>query len=117
MANAINMLGRGLGLVCAAGLASIWAFVLWVPSDGFSVEGVNVVGALMFLALASFAAIASVYGHAVVIALVFLASFFPIGVSLLPRDHWLHWVGWLDLGLLVAAVLIWLTGRRAVAAA
>jgi hypothetical protein len=98
-------------------LASIWAFVLWVPSDGFSVDGVNVVGALMFLALATFGAIASVYGHAVVIALVFLASFFPIGVSLLPRAHWLHWVGWLDLGLLVAAVLIWATRRRMVVTA
>lgn len=117
MAKAINMLGRGLGLVCAASLASIWAFVLWVPSDGFSVDGVNVVGALMFLALATFGAIASVYGHAVVIALVFLASFFPIGVSLLPRAHWLHWVGWLDLGLLVAAVLIWATRRRMVVTA
>ena len=117
MAKAINMLGRGLGLVCAAILASIWAFVLWVPSDGFSVDGVNVVGALMFLVLAAFAAIASVHGHALVIALLFLASFFPIGVSLLPRDHWLHWVGWLDLGLLVAAVLIWATKRRTVVAA
>lgn len=117
MAKAINWLGRALGLVCSAALAGIWAFVLWVPSGGFSVEGVNVVGGLMFLALAVFAAIASVHGHATVIALVFLASFFPIGVSLMPRDHWLHWVGWLDLGLLVAAVLLLATGRRATAAA
>ena len=117
MAKAINWLGRALGLVCGAALAGIWALVLWVPSGGFSVEGVNVVGALMFVALAVFAAIASVYGHATVIALVFLASFFPIGVSLLPRDHWLHWVGWLDLGLLIAAVLLLATGRRATAAA
>jgi hypothetical protein len=47
-----------------------------------------------------------------VIALAFLASFFPIGVSLLPRDHWLQAAGWLDLGLLVAAVLIAATRRR-----
>ena len=31
----------------------------------------------MFVALAVFAAIAAVHGHALVIALVFLASFFP----------------------------------------
>jgi hypothetical protein len=117
MAKAINWLGRALGLVCGATLAGIWALVLWVPSGGFSVEGVNVVGGLMFLVLAVFAAIAAVHGHATVIALVFLASFFPIGVSLLPRDHWLHWVGWLDLGLLVAAILLLATGRRATAAA
>jgi hypothetical protein len=117
MAKTINWLGRALGLGCGATLAAIWALVLWVPSDGFSVEGVNVVGGLMFLVLAVFGAIASVHGHAVVIALVFLASFFPIGVSLLPRDHWLHWVGWLDLGLLLAALLILATSRRATAAA
>ena len=46
------------------------------------------------------------------IVLAFIASFFPIGVSLLPRDHWLQWAGWLDLGLLVAALLIWATRRR-----
>jgi hypothetical protein len=28
----------------------------------------------------------------------------------------LKWVGWLDLGLLAAAVLIWLTSRRAAVA-
>jgi hypothetical protein len=67
---------------------------------------------LMSLVLAVFAGIASVHGHAVVIALAFLASFFPIGVSLLPRDHWLQAAGWLDLGLLVAAVLIAATRRR-----
>ena len=64
-----------------------------------------------------FAGIAAVHGHAAVIALAFLASFFPIGVSLLPRDHWLQWVGWLDLGLLVSAVLIWVSRPRAAASA
>ena len=61
--------------------------------------------------------IAAAYGHGVVIALFFLASFFPVGAFLMPTDHWLKWVGWLDLGLLVAAVLIWVTSRRAVVSA
>ena len=91
-------------------LAAAWAFALWVPSGGLTLDGIGGVGgALMSLVLAVFAGIAAVHGHAVVIALVFLASFFPIGVSLLPRDHWLQAAGWLDLGLLVAAVLIWAT--------
>ena len=118
MAKTINWLGRALGLVCAAGLATAWALALWVPSGGLTLEGVGGVGgALMSLVLAVFAGIAAVHGHAAVIALVFLASFFPIGVSLLPRDHWLQWAGWLDLGLLVAAVLIWATRRRTEVAA
>jgi hypothetical protein len=113
MMKAINWLGRALGLVCSAGLAGAWAFAMWVPSGGLTLEGIGGFGgALMSLVLAVFAGIASVYGHATVIALAFLASFFPIGVSLLPRDHWLQWAGWLDLGLLVAAVLIWAARRR-----
>jgi hypothetical protein len=118
MAKVINWLGRAVGLVCACGLAAAWAFTMWLPaSDRLDLTGVNVIGALMFLMLAVFAGIASVYGHATVIALAFVASFFPIGVSLLPRDHWLQWAGWLDLGLLVAALLIWATRRRVQAAA
>jgi hypothetical protein len=117
MTKAINWAGRALGLVCAAGLASAWAYVLWVPSSGLTLAYLNVVTALLFVVLALFAGIAAVHGHAVVIALVFLASFFPIGISLLARDHWLQWVGWLDLGLLLSAVLIWATRRRAEALA
>jgi hypothetical protein len=111
----INLLGRGLGLICACGLAAAWAFALWVPSGGLTLDGLGgVAGALMSLVLAVFAGIASVHGHAVVIALAFVASFLPIGVSLLPRQgHWIQWVGWLDLGLLVAALLIFATRRSA----
>jgi hypothetical protein len=117
MAKAINLLGRGLGLVCAAILAGVWAFVLWVPAEAnLTVTGISVVTALLLVAFAIFAAIASVYGHAAVIALLFLASFFPVGAFLMPTDHWLKWVGWIDLGLLVAAVLIWATRRRAAVA-
>lgn len=117
MTKSINWLGRALGVVCAAALASAWAYTLWVPSAGLTLESFNVVTALFFVVLAIFAGIAAVHGHATVIALMFLASFFPIGVSLLPRDHWLQWVGWLDVGLLVSAVLIWLTKPRVAASA
>jgi hypothetical protein len=117
MTKALNWLGRALGLVCGAGLACVWAFVLWVPSAGLTVTGISVVTALLLVVFAVFAAIAAVYGHAAVIALLFLASFFPVGAFLMPTDHWLKWVGWVDLGLLVAAVLIWITRRRATAVA
>ncbi len=117
MAKALNLFGRGLGLVCASGVAAAWAFVLWVPAYGLTVTGISVVTALLLVVLAVFAAIAAAHGHPVVLALLFLASFFPVGAFVMPTDHWLKWVGWADLGLLVAAVLIWLTQRRAVATA
>ena len=117
MTKGINWLGRLVGLVCSAALASAWAYVLWVPAAGLTLSNFNVVTALLFLVLALFAGIAAVHGHAAVIALTFLASFFPIGVSLLARDHWLQWVGWLDLGLLASAILIWVSRPRAAAPA
>jgi hypothetical protein len=114
MARAINWIGRILGMLCAAALAIAWAYTLWVPAAGLSLSGVSVVMALALVAFAVFAGIASAYGHAVVVVLFFLASFFPIGAFLMGTDHWLKSVGWGDLGLLAAAVLMWATARRRV---
>jgi hypothetical protein len=116
MGRAVNTIARALGALCGAALAVIWAFVLWVPAAGLTLSGVSVVVALMLTAFALFAAIASLRGHATVVVLLFLASFFPIGASLIRIDHWLRAVGWLDVGLLVAAALLWSTRARGGAA-
>lgn len=109
MRKTLNTVARGLGAVCGAALAVIWASTFWVPAVGLSLPGASPVGALMFTVFALFATIASVRGHATVVVLLFLASFFPVGASLIRIDHWLRIVGWLDLGLGVAAALLWLT--------
>lgn len=114
MANAINWIGRILGVLCAAALAMAWAYTLWVPAAGLSLSGVSVIMALALVAFAVFAGIASAYGHAVVVVLFFLASFFPIGAFLMEANHWLKYVGWGDLGLLAAATLMWASARRRV---
>jgi hypothetical protein len=111
MARLLNRLGRVLGVVCAAALSGIWAFALWVPTAGLTLSGVSVVMALLLVGFAVFAGIASAYGHATVVTLFFLASFFPIGAFLMSAPHWLHWVGWVDLGLLLAAALMWGSAR------
>jgi len=114
MTKAIHWLGRILGVSCGGALAIAWAFALWVPAAGLSLSGVSVVMALALVAFAVFAGIASAYGHTTVLALFFLASFFPIGASFLMRPEWFRWIGWGDLGLLVAAILMWATARRRV---
>jgi hypothetical protein len=116
MLQALNWFARGFGILCALAASGAWAFALWVPTAGLTLTGVSVVMALVLVAFAVFAAIACAYGHTVVVALLFLASFFPIGAFLLTTDHWLRYVGWLDLGLLVATVLMWATARRLVRA-
>jgi hypothetical protein len=63
------------------------------------------------IALALFAAIGSWRGHPAVVMLGFLASFFPVGLSMLPSADWVRWIGYLDVALFVGAVLIWFTAR------
>ena len=118
MRKILNTLARALGALCGAVLSVIWAFTLWVPAAGLSLSsGASVVVALMLTVLALFAVIASVRGHPTVVVLLFLASFFPIGFQMWTHtDHWLRWTGWLDLGLLLAAALIWATRGPARAA-
>ena len=117
MLKALNAFGRALRALCGAVLSVAWVFALWVPEARLTLSGVSVVVALLLAIFAVFATIASLRGHAVVMVLLFLASFFPIGAYLMPADHWLRWVGWVDLGLLLAAVLIWTTRRAAPASA
>jgi hypothetical protein len=118
MLKPLNAFSRALGALCGAMLSVAWVFALWVPEVRLTLSsGVSVVVALLLAVFAVFATIASVRGHAVVVVLLFLASFFPIGAYLMSADHWLRWVGWLDLGLLLAAVLMWVTRRAAPASA
>jgi hypothetical protein len=116
MLKLVNTIGRALGALCGAVLAVAWAFALWVPTAGLTLAGVSVVTALLLTVLALFAVIASLRGHPTVLVLLFLASFFPVGAFLMGTDHWLRWSGWVDLGLLSAAVVLWVTRAAAPAA-
>lgn len=107
----VNVLARALGVLSGAVLSGAWAFALWVPTSGLTLSGISFVVALLLMVLALFATIASFYGHAIVVVLAFLASFFPVGAFLMPTEHWLRWTGWLDLALLAAGALMWLTRR------
>ena len=102
--------GRFLGLACGAGAALAWSFAMWVPSAGVD-SPIGFVGSFALTLLALFGAIAAVRRHAGVLVVVFLASFFPVGFAFLSADNWLRVVGILDLGLLLAAVLM-LLGKR-----
>jgi hypothetical protein len=109
----IGLIGRAVGIVCGALLASAWSYAMWVPSAGINLSGISFVVALLLTMFAVFAAIAAFKGHAAVVVLMFLASFFPVGVTLITAQDWLRTIGYLDLGLLLAALLIWISARHA----
>ena len=110
LAQAAILGGKVIGVVCGAAAALAWSFAMWVPSAGVA-SPVGFVGSFALALLALFGAIAAVRGHAAVLIVVFLASFFPVGFAFLSADNWMRVVGFLDLGLLAAGALL-LLGRR-----
>ena len=90
---------------------------VWLPESGMALTGINFIVALLMALLGLFAVIAAVRGHAVVLIVLFVASFFPVGAALLTGEHWLAWAGRLNVCYLVAGVLIALGRRRRAAAA
>lgn len=108
MGAVLSMVGRTLGTAAGAGLAVVWIYAIWFPDDALVITGVSVLIAGFMAVLALAAAIAASKGHAVVIFVVFVASFLPIGASLLWVAHWFQVVGALDCVLLLAGVMIWL---------
>jgi hypothetical protein len=116
----LHWLGRGLGAFSGGALAVGWAYALWVPAAGLALADKSVIGgvsvvfvSLLMIALALIAAIGSFKGHFTVVILAFTASFLPVGLSLLPSADWVRWLGYLDVGLLVGALLIRITARAA----
>ena len=109
--------GRALGAVSGALAAVLWMGALWLPESGMVLTGINFVVGLLMALLALFAVIAAVRGHAAALVVLFVASFFPVGLVLLGADHWLGWAGRLNVCYLVAAALMWLGGRRRLGAA
>lgn len=111
MSDLLNLAGRVLGACAGIVNAVAWAFAIWVPDAGLQLSGVSAAIAFLMTLLSLLAAIAAWRGQAVMLFVMFLASFLPIGALLLRVDHWLHWVGMLDLVLLLGCVLIWWSGR------
>lgn len=108
----MSMAGRSIGLLAGGASAVLWIAIIWFPVGGFMLEGIGVaVGAFMAL-FGLVAAIAAYHGHAGVIFVCFVASFFGVGAFSLNVDHWFRIFGVLDLLLLIASVMLWIASRN-----
>ena len=102
----LQRIGRGLGAFAAATTAVLWLLAVWSPdtremlAGGWTLVVVNVLIVVCVVGV-----IASVRGHPNVMLVTFFLSFLPIGAYLLYFDHWLRWIGILNLLLLVAALV------------
>ena len=112
MSRLLKLAGQAIGIVAGGATAALWILVIYVEIGGFMLEGYGaVVGAFMAL-FGMVAAIASFHGHAGVVFVCFVASFFGVGAFALNVDHWFRIFGILDLALLAASVMIWLSTRQ-----
>ena len=98
--------GQVIGVMSGIGACGSWIVALWFPSSNLTLSGASFVAAFVMAVLAIGVVLASARGHGAVLVVLFFTSF-PIGSFLLTVPHWIHWIGVLDLGYLIAALLIW----------
>ena len=111
MSQIIFNTGRVLGLLAGAAVAVAWSFAMWVPTGGLTLSGMSFVVAFIMSSLGLLAMIAAWRSHTVVLFVVFVASFLPVGGYLMGTQHWLRWVGTVDLLFLLAGLLMWWSRR------
>ena len=113
-ASGLSTAGRALGIVAGGVTAALWVAIIWFPVGGFMLEGIGVAAGAMMAALGLVAAIGSWHGHAAVVFLCFVFSFFGVGTfALNVVDHWFRIFGVLDLLLALASGMIWYAARAA----
>jgi len=112
MGRAIEWTGRVTGCIAGSITSFLWISAIWFPTDGMTISGVSLLPLALLMALAALVAtIASYHGHAVVLVVVFVASFLPVGLALLEAQHFLRFAGMLNIVMVAAAALI-AYGRR-----
>ena len=112
-AGVLAMTGRGVGAFASAATAILWLLAIWSPdTSDVLAGGLTLVVAHLLVVVSVVGVIASVRGHGNVMLAVFLLSFLPVGVVLLRADHWLRWIGVLNLLLLLAALATRFSTRR-----
>ncbi|MCR4300808.1 MAG: hypothetical protein NUV51_04290 [Sulfuricaulis sp.] len=108
------LVGQVIGAASGIGACGSWLVAMWFPSSDLTLSGASFAVAFMMALLAIGAVIASIRGHSSVLMVLFFASLFPVGIFLLTVPHWLQWIGVLNLGYLMAALLIWPNRRSSV---
>jgi len=106
-------IGRGAGGLAAAIAGLFWVFAMWTPGTQSVLSGWSFAVAFLMLLFSVIAVIAALKGHGAMMLAMFLGSFLPVGAYLIRVEHWLHWVGWLNLTLLCAALVTrWVAPKR-----
>jgi hypothetical protein len=107
----ISNAGRAVGVLAGGAASVLWIAIIWFPVAGFMLQGIGVVVGGFMALFSLVAAIGAYHGHAPVVFVCFVASFFGVGAFSLNVDHWFRVFGVLDLLLLVSSAMIWYSAR------
>jgi hypothetical protein len=99
--------GRIVGAASGAAACGMWLWALGTPQGSFTMSALHIAIGVLMMLFAIFAVIASVRAHGVVLMVIFVMSFFPVGGYLFGTPHWLRWIGVANLGFLLGGLLIW----------
>lgn len=105
--------GRIVGAASGAAACGMWLWALGTPQGSFTLSALHIAIGVLMMLFAIFAVIASVRAHGVVLMVIFVMSFFPVGGYLFGIPHWLRWIGVADLGFLLGGLLIWYSTSKA----
>ena len=106
--------GTIIGAASGVAACGIWLWALGTPQGTLSLSAAYIAIGVLMMLIAIFAVIASVRGHGVALLVLFMMSFFPVGAYLFGIPHGLRWIGVVDLGFLVAGLMIWYSTPKTV---
>jgi len=104
--------GKIIGAASGVAACGLWLWALGTPQGPFSLSPVHIAIGVLMMLFAIFAVIASVRGHGMALLIMFIMSFFPVGGYLFGIPHWLRWIGVLDLGFLMAGLMLLYSTRN-----
>lgn len=113
------VIGKLIGIVSGGIAALMWNQLMWFggieSSQLFSNFAIAkwtqpfpvFVVAMIMVILSISVVIAALREHYRALIILFVISFFPIGISLFSAEHWIKWVGVVNIGFLLAGILMW----------
>jgi len=95
-----------IGVISGLSGCLLWLLTIGDPASTFSFSTASFAVVFVMILISIIAIIASIKGHGTMLIVLFAVSFFPIGLYVIAIPHWLRWVGLVNIGYLIAGLLI-----------
>lgn len=101
------IVGKIIGFVSGGIAAIMWTQLMWFGGFEWSQPFPVFLVAMIMVVLSIAVVIAALREHYRALIVLFVISFFPIGISIFTADHWIRWVSLVNIGFLLAGILMW----------